>query len=384
MSSHRLVPRPAVVLLFSCTAVPLAALFIVLHPLVLPVAAVPEAPGSIAGRVTDRAGAPLAGIQVQLYDYIFQTVQRTITTGVDGHYAFLLLNGGTYRIGYADPQGRYAPRYYPDAGTQAEAGGLTVAGNAVTAEDVALEPAAVLVGRIAITGEMRVMNYAPYFYRRDGDGDGWQTTQGELVQVPVTATYPLTFRITSLISGTYRLCFYAQITTTWQSQAPAVACDGRGVDMETAQDIVLHAGAVVTTGVTLGDDPADAIAGTVYDGAGRLAPHVPVWLWERQFGGYTWYEGSVEGQSDDQGFYRFLAPRSDPLSRQPLAYIVQARPAGVLAGAMPPPSRPMSSRRSRRPCCSSTAIPARCSRPTSTCSRARTSRARSTPVDGPA
>src|SRR3989442_15658901 len=59
--------------------------------------------GSISGRVSDPAGAPLAGVRVGIVE-----IGRTATTGDDGRFALTRVPSGTYTLSFTVIG--YAPR----------------------------------------------------------------------------------------------------------------------------------------------------------------------------------------------------------------------------------------------------------------------------------
>ncbi|MCW5845442.1 MAG: hypothetical protein KIT77_29590, partial [Caldilinea sp.] len=98
-------------------------LFVLLLAGVSPAAAqslpdAPDAPGSIAGTVTAAGGAPLAGIEVQIYrplGYGLWSPERTLTTDASGSYLAAVLQANTYRVGFRDPAGVYGRVYHAGA-----------------------------------------------------------------------------------------------------------------------------------------------------------------------------------------------------------------------------------------------------------------------------
>jgi hypothetical protein len=77
------------------------------------------ASSSIAGTVTDAAGAPLKGIWVSVFrwnteDESWDPLQGDLT-GTDGDYFIPWLNPGTYRVRYEDFEEYYATEYYSDS-----------------------------------------------------------------------------------------------------------------------------------------------------------------------------------------------------------------------------------------------------------------------------
>ena len=117
MSSERL--SALSVLLAASLAVLLALLLVVALPAAaqsLPDA--PDAPGSIAGTVTAEGGAPLAGIEVQIYRlqwYGGWWSERTLTTDANGNYLAAILQANTYRVAFRDPAGVYGRVYHAGA-----------------------------------------------------------------------------------------------------------------------------------------------------------------------------------------------------------------------------------------------------------------------------
>ena len=203
MSSERLSALPVLL------AASLAVLLALLLAAALPAAAqslpdAPDAPGSIAGTVTAEGGAPLAGIEVQIYRlqwYGGWWPERTLTTDANGSYLAAVLQANTYRVGFRDPAGVYGSAYYADAQALANATDIAVAGVDVTGIDAVLRPAGAVTGIYSDTT-------TPYIYTEiaalvPGDG-AWQ----KAASVSVTTTGPYT--LTGLAPGVYRVCAYAQ------------------------------------------------------------------------------------------------------------------------------------------------------------------------------
>ncbi len=68
-------------------------------------------PKSYSGIVTDKTGKPLQGITVTAYDGANAWVGKT-ETGVNGAYELHGLTSGSYRLGFDDYNGAYAPTFY--------------------------------------------------------------------------------------------------------------------------------------------------------------------------------------------------------------------------------------------------------------------------------
>lgn len=162
--------------------------------------AVPAAPGSLSGRVTNAAGDPLAGIEVRLC--YLSSCSRTALTGPDGRYEFLGLPPATYLVEFRDPSRVYAPQFYGNVVDQALATGVVVSGNAVIDIDAVLAPGATVTGSISGVPAIGQSWYYVYLFRRSASLT-W-LYEGEYGSQGITASLPYTF--TGLAAGAYVLC----------------------------------------------------------------------------------------------------------------------------------------------------------------------------------
>lgn len=92
-------------------------------------------PTGIAGTVRDTAGRPLSAIEVTVVrqnDWGWYDFAAIATTGASGAYKITGLTAGTYRLGFGDPQSRYAPVYYDGASDFWSGTDVTVVSGAVT------------------------------------------------------------------------------------------------------------------------------------------------------------------------------------------------------------------------------------------------------------
>lgn len=90
----------------------------VIAALTMPSPAGAATPTGISGTVKDTAGRALSAIEVTVVrqnDWGWYDFTAIATTGASGAYKITGLTAGTYRIGFADPQGGYAPVYYNGA-----------------------------------------------------------------------------------------------------------------------------------------------------------------------------------------------------------------------------------------------------------------------------
>ena len=103
--------------------------------------------GAISGAVTDAAlGAPLPGVQVQVYD-AQDDIVGFATTDADGAYLVSGLPAGSYRVGFST--GGYGAQYYNGSGTLAGAGAVSVtAGQTTDSIDAAMPRAGVVEGTV--------------------------------------------------------------------------------------------------------------------------------------------------------------------------------------------------------------------------------------------
>ena len=108
----------------------------------------PDAPGSIAGVITNEEGAPVADAEVQLFrqDEYGWPLARIMRSDAAGAYRAALLATGAYRILVRDPVGVYAQGYYPDALTFDDATRIMVAGADVGGIDVMLRRGGAITG----------------------------------------------------------------------------------------------------------------------------------------------------------------------------------------------------------------------------------------------
>ncbi|HOS79831.1 MAG TPA: leucine-rich repeat domain-containing protein [Anaerolineae bacterium] len=145
--------------------------------------------GAISGQVTRPDGAPLEGINVQLYRSLagmeneWLTVAQT-STAADGGYQFGGLGQGiSYRVYFVDPTEQYIPQYYNNQPTRDTATSLTVTlGITRTGVDAILRPPPLPVGDVD-PGNGTV-NFNP-----DGTANIQQFAGN---RSPVTVTLPIT------------------------------------------------------------------------------------------------------------------------------------------------------------------------------------------------
>ena len=194
--------------LVGATVVAFMFVFIVAHqaladqtPNTPDVAHAPEAPGSIAGLVTDSDGTPLAGITITAYrtNPYGWAFARMISTTVTGEYKFSILRTGNYRLFLHDPQGIYADEFYHNNNVLLSATDIPVAGNDVTGINMALDPAATIRGVVKVLDEVIPDNSVVALYTKVEDEWVYIKSATALTQ---TGEYSLP----QILAGVYRIC----------------------------------------------------------------------------------------------------------------------------------------------------------------------------------
>ncbi|MEA2355513.1 MAG: hypothetical protein QOD61_1642, partial [Solirubrobacteraceae bacterium] len=155
--------------------------------------------GSISGRVTDpTSGSGLPGITVLLYDAAGDFVAGT-TTNSDAFYSFSSLPGGTYFVGFSDPNGTRLARFYNGKPSLEAADPVVVApGQPTSGINQTLPLAGLITGTVtdsaatpAPVGNVEVVVY---------------DVNGQAVAIAFTASDG-TYTVGGLETGTYRVGF---------------------------------------------------------------------------------------------------------------------------------------------------------------------------------
>ena len=182
----------------------------------------PPAPAQVTGRVTDGAGRAIGGVTVTVYS-ASETAVGTATTGADGAYTVDGLDSGTYRIGFAAPEGsRYVSEFYSDRDTLPRARPVALKLGKVVAVDAALAeraPAGAISGQVADSARNRIAGVTVTAYDATGATAGSGVTGADG-----------TYTIAGLPSGDYRLGFAVPaasdyVGTFWRD-APNLATAG--------------------------------------------------------------------------------------------------------------------------------------------------------------
>jgi uncharacterized surface anchored protein len=194
----------------------------------------------VTGRVSDPAGAPVAGAAVTLVDAAGRQTGRTASDGT-GHFRLLAPGAGTYVLITS------APAHQPDAAT------VTVTGSPVRLE-IALRGSGGLHGvvRAATTG-VPIMDAAVTL----------TDARGEVVDSRLSGPGG-EYTFTALPAGTYVLAVNA---SGYRPTAVAVTTGETGAAQ---QDVELADGAVIRGSVSVPDDPRPTVTVTLLDDGGHV------------------------------------------------------------------------------------------------------------------
>lgn len=249
-------------------------------------------PGSIAGVVTDEGAAPLAGIEVTVWDNVGygEIVVGQDVTAADGSYQVDGIDPDPYyKVRFSDPTDAWATEWHRDVVSGVFATWVPVSENAVnTLADTELEPAASISGTVTIGAGTPVdgarvgvwWQYAAQAYARVGeyttDADGSYVVPG-------------------LPAATYALVFHDPVTgatETWDDQpyimsaTPITVASG-----EALEDVDVLLGGVVTSAA------APTIAGTPQ--VGQTLTATSGWTPAGATVSYRWVVGDDTTPSDD-------------------------------------------------------------------------------------
>lgn len=273
----------------------------------------PDAPGSIAGVVTDGANVPLAGIEVT----VFQQTQnnpwqlfRSAQTDTNGAYKIALLGAGVYRLRFRDPKDTLAQLYYPNAVTIETATDIVVAGANVTNINMTLAIGGRITGTVTATLASQAVlsggGYPNSFTVRAMQKVG-------LKWVDVRSVTPLPnesgYTIDGLPAGVYRVCtgnsyLYSQ-NYPWPYYDPYQECYADVYTPDNALDVAVDAGATsANIDFVLGDGADLAqISGAVTGAQGEPLAKIQVNAQSQSAYGYGW---SQYTETNSAGVYQLL------------------------------------------------------------------------------
>jgi len=262
----------------------------------------PDAPGSIAGTITDEAGAPVAGAYVQLYrqDINGWLLARVVRSDATGAYRATLLATGAYRILVSDPAGVYAQSYYPNALIIDDAVSIMVAGADVGGIDVMLRRGGAITGVYSNTNPYWTFARISALTRSRGL---WQ-------EVAVTWQYAAgDYVLTGLPPAVYRVCAYAPPYENSGSALPAVCYRDIVSAIDNAADVTVTGGVTITAiDLTVGVEGDGAtIGGQVHSPAGAPLSEIDANLFFQNQPQSMYPVGAVK--TDAQGAYSFRGLR---------------------------------------------------------------------------
>ncbi|HST38925.1 MAG TPA: carboxypeptidase regulatory-like domain-containing protein, partial [Conexibacter sp.] len=178
--------------------------------------------GRITGTVTGRAGQPLAGVRVELYEAGRSWSSGAVRTDENGRYRVTGLEPGSYRLGFRDPSGVHRDEYHDDAATLAAATAITLGdGELVDGIDARLETSGRITGRVtAADGGAGIRGVVVLVYAGSGVYLGSTTTGADG-----------RYTATGLMGGTYRLNFLAGMDAPEPPPSPGGSPDPTGPDV---------------------------------------------------------------------------------------------------------------------------------------------------------
>ncbi len=292
---------------------------------------VPDAPGSIAGIVTNGVtGAPLAGIEITVFQQLnpggWQQI-RVLLTDASGAYKATLLGAGIYRILASDPKGVLAQTYYAGATVLELATDVPVAG--VNVKDINLQLG--LGGGITGTITSTITSMLLPTTRGGGNPSVLSVFQKAGTRWDNVRTIPIftdqkEYSVTGLPAGVYRICTGGGYFSS--SYNPTQECYANVYAIDDGFDVAVNAGAITPNINFILGDGADLaqIVGNIADADGKPLAKVGVSAQRITTSPYGIGSWSQYTQTNNVGVYRllnllpgaytisFLAPSGDYVS----------------------------------------------------------------------
>jgi len=225
---------------------------------------VPDAPGSIAGVVSNSVGTPLVNIEVAAFWQPSSgnwQLSRVVQTNATGEYKIGLLGAGIYRLLFRDPTHALAPIYYPSATTIDTATDIPVAGTNIIGINATLSASGRITGTVTNAsnsiqplGGGSLGSFVVDAYQKIGSR--WVSMKSYTASASAGATL---YTIDELTAGVYRLC-----VTNYATSSPG-ECYDNVYKLEDGADIAVVAGETTANiNFVLGDGADFAqITGTV-------------------------------------------------------------------------------------------------------------------------
>ena len=249
--------------------------------------------GRITGKVLNRAGTPIAGVEVTAYyDFVkcgagsSVSYGNDVTTDATGQYTITGLTAGLYRLEFDDPNKQYKTTYYANADNLENATDLTVAlEQTVTNPNITLDErnGGAIAGKVTNGSGVGLVHIEIDAYRYDQVNDYWA-----FVDATATITDG-TYLLPGLTADNYRLRF-----TDERGHQYVTTYYGGGDDVENATNVPVVAGqttANVNITLATGGQIAGKISASADAAAYRFNATTQRWHWV------------TSARSDQQGNY---------------------------------------------------------------------------------
>ena len=249
----------------------------------------------ISGTVTDISGAGAQSVLVTAYQrapgaFNWSTVDN-VTANASGGYELDGLRAGTYRIGFSDYAGTYAPEYFDDVETVESATDIVVAAGATVAGmDAQLADSSHITGTLTTADGAGVSNVSVSVYRKQPGTNYWFGFAN--TSTDSSGGYDLD----GLRAGTYRIGF-----STWSGGYLSEFWDNAST-LETAADIAVGAGETVS-GRNAQLATASNVTGAVTGPDGTGLSNVSVSAYQKAAGSTFWNQTVMSASTNSDGDY---------------------------------------------------------------------------------
>jgi 5-hydroxyisourate hydrolase-like protein (transthyretin family) len=256
--------------------------------------------GSLAGRVLDSQGEPVAQIRVLLYRRASNSADWPLfaymTTAEDGAYVFRALPAGSYRLGFVDARWpeQYTPVFYKQAPALSTATDIILSEGAQRTDiDMQLYRNSRMTGVVTNQQEQPLTNITIRLYS-DPDQDGRWTPTADSSQSDHTGAYTMS----NLLPGSYRVEFTDRLSPS--RYQPAFYNDA--LTLRAATTITLSEG-ITLSEINAQLGPSARIHGQVTNDAGQPVSNTYVTLFVADC--TECREGLRTITTDASGFYTF-------------------------------------------------------------------------------
>ncbi len=223
------------------------------------------AKGSITGLVLDKAGNPIAGIEVYAYEAGTTQIVGETNSAANGSYTEPGLATGEYDLYYfpSGSTGSWLSAWYKHASSEADATPVSVTSPSATTVDITVRPAATIDGTVTDPSGNPVGGIEVEAYVVGGTEPAWEST---------TASNG-TFSEVNLSTGDYDLYYFnTSAPGSWLSEWYKHASSE-----SSAKAIAVTAPSVANVKIHL--QPAATITGTVTDSSDKPVPDINVYAY---------------------------------------------------------------------------------------------------------